>query len=87
MKNLLVIVTYLSLLSIVSCTQKKYSIDEIVCSKEGVWLVKSDSSIVNGLVYNNQNKVGSILNGKAKGNGNWVKITQTNKFENYITLN
>jgi len=86
MKNLLVIVIYL-LLSSVSCTQKKYSIDEIACSKEGVWHVKSDSSIVNGWVYDNQDQVGSILNGKPKDGGNWIKASQTNKFENYITLN
>lgn len=84
MKNLLKITSLLTLLFIIGCTQKKYSIDEIVYSNDRVWTLKLDSSLVNGLVYTNHKEIGLIINGKIKRG--WNNYNEEGKFENYIVL-
>ena len=82
MKNLLPII--LTLLTIVSCSQKQYSIDDIVFSNDSVWCVRHDSSLVNGVVFNNEEEVGSIINGHISGS--WRNSNEKGEFENYISL-
>jgi len=84
MKNLLKITSLLTLLLIVCCDQKKHSIDDIVCTNDSVWYLKYDSTLVNGHVYKNEEKVGLIINGKIKGN--WNNYKEEGRFENYIAL-
>jgi hypothetical protein len=84
MRTLLKITSLLTLLSLVSCDQKRYSIDEIVCSNDSIWHMKYDSSLVNGIVYNNHVKIGSIINGHISGS--WRNPNEKGEFENYISL-
>jgi len=76
--------TILSFLLLISCSQKKYHIDEITTPSDTLSYLKNDMSLLNGLVYCEFGDLGLYVNGKKDGvHKEWYENGQLMFEKNY----
>tara|TARA_A100001011_G_C13725318_1_gene601283 strand:- start:26 stop:532 length:507 start_codon:yes stop_codon:yes gene_type:complete len=79
------ILSLLIICLIVSCSQNRYHVNEITKPTDGLYYLKNDMSLVNGIIYNKFGDVGLFKNGIKNGvHKIWYENGQLKYQGNYI---